>query len=145
MTSIQFYHGAGNRLQAAAEWLSRAGHEHRPVVVYVPSNDDCQKLDRLLWSAPATGFIAHCMADDRLAQETPIVLASGLENLVSDECLLNLSDEIPPGFSRFQSLVEIVSVDDQDRLPGRERFRFYRERGYPLKNDDVSNGFEPNG
>jgi DNA polymerase-3 subunit chi len=80
-----------------------------------------------------------------LAQETPIVLASGLENLVSDECLLNLSDEIPPGFSRFQSLVEIVSVDDQDRLPGRERFRFYRERGYPLRNDDISNGFEPNG
>lgn len=145
MTDILFYHGAGNRLQAAADWLGRAGHEQRPVVVYVPSNGDCERLDRLLWTAQATGFIAHCMAGDPLAQETPIVLASGLENPVTDECLLNLSDEIPPGFSRFQSLVEIVSVDDADRLPGRERFRFYRERGYPLRNNDISNGFESNG
>jgi DNA polymerase IIIc chi subunit len=57
-----------------------------------------------------------------------------LNNPLHDDCLLNLSDEIPPGFSRFRQLIEIVSVDDADRLPGRERFRFYRERGYPLEN-----------
>ena len=145
MTNITFFHGASDRLQAAVEWLARAGYESRSVVVYVPSESDSQRLDRLLWTVPATGFVAHCTADDRLAGETPIILASSLEESVQDDCLLNLSDEIPPGFSRFQQLVEIVSVDDRDRLPGRERFRFYRERGYPLRNDDISNGFESNG
>ncbi|MBL8479114.1 MAG: DNA polymerase III subunit chi [Sterolibacteriaceae bacterium] len=145
MTNVAFFHGANDRLQAAADWLVQTAHESRSVVVYIPSGADCQRLDRLLWTVPATGFVAHCMADDRLAGETPIVLASALENPAHDDCLLNLSDEIPPGFSRFQQLVEIVSVDDRDRLPGRERFRFYRERGYPLSNDDISKGFESNG
>ena len=34
------------------------------------------------------------------------------------------------------------SVEDEDRLPGRERFRFYRERGYPLQNSDISGGIQ---
>lgn len=140
MTQIFFLHGARDRLQAVAAWLGRACNEGRPVLVYVPASDRCKQLDRLLWSHPATGFTPHCHAESELAAETPITLAAELDNPLHDTCLLNLSDEIPPGFSRFQQLIEIVSVADSDRLPGRERYRFYRERGYPLESHDISEG-----
>jgi DNA polymerase-3 subunit chi len=140
MTQITFLHGARDRLQAIAAWLARASGEGKPVLVYVPASERCAELDRLLWTQPATGFTPHCRADDNLAAETPIVLASGLDDTRHDGCLLNLSDEIPPGFSRFRQLIEIVSVEDSDRLPGRERFRFYRERGYPLEAREISGG-----
>ena len=140
MTRISFFHGAHDRLQAIAAWLGRAGSEGRQVLVYVPVGEHSQQLDRLLWTNPATGFVPHCRAHDKLAAETPIILASELDTPPHDGCLLNLSDEIPPGFSRFQQLIEIISVEDEDRLPGRERFRFYRERGYPLENRDISGG-----
>lgn len=140
MTKITFLHGARDRLQAVAAWLAQTGSEGLPVLVYVPADEHGQQLDRLLWAQPATGFTPHCRAGEELAAETPVVLASGLDNPPHDGCLLNLSDEIPPGFSRFQHLVEIVSIEDGDRLPGRERFRFYRERGYPLEARDISGG-----
>ena len=140
MTSIIFLHGAHDRLQSVAAWLAQVSDEAGPVLVYVPDGERCERLDRLLWTHPATGFVPHCRADDKLATETPIILASGLDNPPHDRCLLNLSDEIPPGFSRFQQLVEIVSAEDRDKLPGRERFRFYRERGYPLDARDISGG-----
>ncbi len=140
MTQISFFHGARDRLQAVAAWLARAGSEGRRVMVYVPANDRSDQLDRLLWTQPATGFTPHCRADDPLAAETPIILAPELDNPLHDNCLVNLSNEIPPGFSRFQQLIEIISIADEDRLPGRERFRFYRERGYPLENRDISGG-----
>ncbi|MCK9388029.1 MAG: DNA polymerase III subunit chi [Sulfuritalea sp.] len=140
MTQITFLHGARDRLQAVAAWLARASGEARPVLVYVPNGERSEKLDRLLWTHAATGFIPHCRADDKLAAETPIILASELDQPPHDGCLLNLSDEIPPGFGRFQQLIEIVSGEDGDRLPGRERFRFYRERGYPLEARDISGG-----
>ena len=140
MTQISFFHGARDRLQAVAAWLARAGSEGRQVMVYVPAQERSEQLDRLLWTQPATGFTPHCRAGDPIAAETPILLASELHNPPHDGCLLNLSNEIPPGFSRFQQLIEIISVDDEDRLPGRERFRFYRERGYPLENRDISGG-----
>jgi DNA polymerase-3 subunit chi len=140
MTNISFLHGAQDRLQAVAAWLAQVGGEAGPVLIYVPDTERCERLDRLLWTHPATGFTPHCRAGDKLAAETPIVLASGLDNPPHDGCLLNLSDEIPPGFSRFRQLIEIVSAEDRDKLPGRERFRFYRERGYPLDARDISGG-----
>lgn len=142
MTKITFLHGARDRLQAVAAWLERASGEGRRVLVYVPAGDRREHLDRLLWTQPATGFIPHCRAESELAAETPIVFASELDHPLHDECLLNLSDEVPSGFSRFEELIEIVSVEDADRLPGRERFRFYRERGYPLENRDISGGMQ---
>lgn len=141
MTQIIFLHGARDRLQAAAAWLALARSEDKPVLVYVPAGERSEQLDRLLWTHQATGFLPHCRANDKLAAETPIVLATELDNPPHDGCLLNLSDQIPPGFSRFQQLIELVSADDGDKLPGRERFRFYRERGYPLEARDISKGF----
>jgi DNA polymerase-3 subunit chi len=140
MTQISFFHGARDRLQAVTAWLARACSEGRQIMVYVPALDRNDQLDRLLWTQPATGFTPHCRAGDPLESETPIILAQDLANPLHDTCLVNLSNEIPPGFSRFQQLIEIISIEDEDRLPGRERFRFYRERGYPLEDRDISGG-----
>jgi DNA polymerase-3 subunit chi len=137
MTSIQFLHGAPDRLTAVAEWLRQAWLKRQPVLVYVPNRQSAEQLDRLLWSQPATGFLPHCNAESPLAKETPIVMTGRLDELSQDHCLLNLADELPPGFSRFEQLIEIVSIADADRLRARERFKFYRERGYPIEARDI--------
>ena len=49
--------------------------------------------------------------------------------------LVNLHAEPPPFFSRFERLAEIVGVDGL--AAGRERFRFYRERGYEMRTHDL--------
>jgi DNA polymerase-3 subunit chi len=132
MTKVSFYHGAGDRLQAAASWLSDSYRERKPVLVYAPDPVIAERLDRLLWTQQSTGFLPHTRADDPLARETPVLIASNLDTLPFDERLLNLSDEVPPGFSRFSELIEIVSEAGDDRLAARDRFKFYRERGYDL-------------
>lgn len=137
MTQITFFHGARDRLLAIAAWLAQA---NSAVLVYAPIEEHREKLDRLLWIQPAIGFTPHCRSEDKLAAETPIILASALDNPSHDGCLLNASDDVPPGFSRFQQLIEIVSADDHDKRLGRERFRFYRERGYSLDARDISGG-----
>lgn len=141
MTRITFLHGARHRLQAMAGWLTRRyASGTLPIVVYAPDRGQGELLDRLLWTHAATGFIPHCRLDGPLAPETPILIADTLDQAPADACLLNLSNEIPNGFARFPELVEIVSIEDEDKLPGRDRFRFYRERGYPLENQDISGG-----
>lgn len=141
MTRITFLHGASHRLQAVAGWIARRyADSPGPILVYIPDSEQGKHLDRLLWTQHATSFLPHCHATNDLAGETPIVIAGNLDQPPHDACLLNLSHEVPPGFSRFEELVEIISTEDEDKLPGRERFRFYRERGYPLENRDISGG-----
>ena len=140
MTNIRFYSNAEDRVQAAAAWVA-ASWRTQPILVFAPDNDVAERLDRVLWTQPALGFLPHCRADSPLAAETPVLIANSLDALPNDRCLLNLSNEIPPGYARFEQLVEIVSTADDDRLPARERFRFYRERGYALENRNVADGF----
>jgi DNA polymerase-3 subunit chi len=141
VTHIRFYSNADDRLQAACAWLAASWRQKQSVVVFAPQADVAERLDRMLWTQPATGFLPHCAAEAALSGETPVLIARRIEEVVQDACLLNLSDEIPPGFSRFEELVEIISTDDAVRLPARERFRFYRERGYALENRSLADGF----
>lgn len=140
MTRISFLHGAPDRIQSAAQWLQQAWAQRLAVLVYVPDTEQATRLDRMLWTQPALSFVPHCRSDAALAAETPILLTNQLDNPAQENCLLNLSEVLPPSFSRFEHLVEIVSTDDVDRLPARERFKFYRERGYAIDNQDISGG-----
>ena len=140
MTRIEFLHDAPDRLAAAAAWLRNASRKRRQVLVFTPEPHVTDQLDRALWAQPATGFIPHCRANSPLAAETPIILVESLAEIPRDDCLLNLSNELPTGFARFEEVVEIVSTSDADRLPARERFKFYRERGYEIKAQNIAEG-----
>lgn len=142
MTRVQFFHGAPDRTRAAAAWIAACHRRGGSVLVYAPDPATAQHLDRLLWAHPPTGFLPHCSAGSALAAETPIVIDSTLAFPAHDRCLLNLSDEVPPGFARFEDLVEIVSTEEPIVRAARERFRFFRDRGYELSNCDVSGGFD---
>ena len=134
MTKICFFHGADDRLQAAAAWLADAYARHQRVLVYAPDAPIADGIDRLLWTRLPTSFLPHCRADSRLAAQTPLLITDQLDAVPQEECLLNLGDQVPPNFSRFAEVVEIVSNDEADKLPARARFKFYRDRGYPLEN-----------
>jgi DNA polymerase-3 subunit chi len=140
MTHVEFLHGSPDRIQAAAQWLQQAWGRRQAVLVYIPDAEAAARLDRVLWTQPQLSFLPHCRADAPLAAETPILLTDRLDAPPQENCLLNLSNELPSTFSRFEQLVEIISTDDTDKLPARERFKFYRERGYPVDSRDISGG-----
>ena len=54
------------------------------------------------------------------------------------EVLVNLGQTTPTGFARFERLIEVVGLDQADREPGRERWRFYRDRGYQVTTHDIA-------
>jgi DNA polymerase-3 subunit chi len=138
MTQIDFYFNVADKLATACRIALKAyGLGHR-MLVFCPDSEVASRVDRMLWMTPATGFIPHCAPANPLAPVTPIVIDHRGDEPVGDQILINLRPEWPPFFSRFERLVEIVSVDDEDRERGRERFKFYRERGYEIRRHDLS-------
>lgn len=141
MTKIFFYHGMNDRLPYALRLISGAWAQKKAITIYAPDRSIALQLDNLLWTQNATGFIPHCMGDSPLAAETPVLIACNeteLGHSTQDQRLLNLSNELPPGFTRFESLVEVVSQEDDVRNSGRERVKFYRERGYEVQFKDIA-------
>lgn len=141
VTKIFFYHGMEDRLPYAARLIAGAWAQQKAITIYASDPGIAARIDQLLWTQVATGFVPHCLGDSPLAAETPIVIARNETELAQsqqDQRLLNLSNELPPGFARFESLVEVVSQEDEVRLSGRERVLFYRERGYDVQFKDIA-------
>jgi len=136
MTTIDFYTHVDDSLAVAARLVAKAFAQHGHVRVLTPDEDTTVALDRLLWTQPATGFLPHCRLSSPLAGETPVIVDHALEHDGSAEVLINLRDAPPPFFSRFARLAEIVPADGAEA--GRERYRFYRERGYELRAHNLS-------
>ena len=139
MTSIDFYIQVDDKLDLTRKLCAKALATRTRLVVWLPDSAACQRLSRLLWSAPATSFVPHCAADDKLAPVTPIILDCAAGPFPHDEVLVSLRREVPPFFSRFQRLIEIVSAaDETDKREARERYRHYRDRGYELRNHNMA-------
>jgi len=138
VTHIHFYHGAADKMQSACRLIGELCAEGRKVLVYAPEENLAVQIDRLLWMQPATGFVPHCRSDGALAAETPILIGASLDTAAHHDVLVNLDGELPPAFSRFEQLVEIVGDAEADRQPARARFKFYRDRGYAITAHDLS-------
>ena len=138
MTRIEFYSNADPKLQVACRLVARALQDAKRVLVLAPDESVYRTMDRLLWTFQATGFVPHCMSHDALAAETPVLIARDGTTLPHDEVLLNLSQECPPFFASFERLIEVVGRDELDKQLGRNRYRFYRDRGFDIAHENWS-------
>ena len=137
MTTIDFYTHVDDRLAVAARIVAKAYAAHGTVRVLTTDRMTTDALDRLLWLQTALSFLPHCRMDNALAAETPIWIDELPEHNGPCAVLVNLNAEPPPFFSRFERLAEIVGKGEGHAVAGRERFRFYRERGYELRTHNL--------
>jgi DNA polymerase-3 subunit chi len=138
MTRIDFYLNARSKLQTACQISAKAVRQRMRVLIMAPDDQVARAVDKLMWMNPAIGFLPHCMTSDPLAAETPVLIARNTDAHPHDDLLVNLGLQPPPTFSRFKRLIEIVSLDDEtDKQAARERFRFYKDRGYDLRHHDL--------
>ena len=137
MTEIKFFFNVDNKLHFACRMAKRAYEDGRKLIVYAPSPKLADEFDRLLWTFSQLSVVPHVKANHPLAAETPIVIASDDSGLPHHEALLNIGDDPPPFFSRFDALREVVSGDADDRTRARERLKFYKLRGFDIQTHDM--------
>ena len=141
MTRIDFYlTQAGNikqRMLTAcklAEKATRLGHK---VFIHTDQAEQATALDELLWTFRPGSFLPHTTADADDAQSHPIIIGCAQEPGPVHDILINLAASTPDFFTRFERVAEIVGGTEDDKQAARERFRFYRDRGYALETHDL--------
>ncbi|SDV48014.1 DNA polymerase III subunit chi [Chitinasiproducens palmae] len=133
MTRVDFHTRVADPLAYACRLVRKAYTAGKPVAV-VGNPDTLARLDGLLWTFSPLDFIPHCGADAPGAAETPVVLCTNGAASPHQGVLLNLGDDVPPQFARFERLLEVVGDQPEQLAAGRERYRFYRDRGYAITN-----------
>lgn len=138
MTRVEFHFGAPSRLDYARRLLRKAASRGAAVAVTADAAA-LRELDADLWTHTATDFIPHCSASAPVPvlEATPIVLCESPARSPHHGVLLNLGDTVPEGFERFERLIEVVSLDEDDRQRARQRWMHYKARGYELHREDL--------
>lgn len=133
MTRVDFHSKVPDKLRYVCRLIRKARAADMQVVVFTRDRQQLQALDEALWTFSEQDFLPHVMADDALAVHTPVILTDNPDTtLPHHQILINLSAETPAHFARFERLFEIISTDENDLSAGRERYRQYQQRGYPL-------------
>jgi DNA polymerase-3 subunit chi len=136
MTKVDFYTGSSDKLRTACQLSHKAMQHGLRTVISLPDAVSCEMLDKLLWQYPDTAFIPHCDASS--PDSAPVYLSLGEENFPHHDILISLHNECTPFFSRFERVIEIIGTDEDDSRKGRERFKFYRDRGYEMRHFDLA-------
>lgn len=132
MTRIDFHSKVPDKIFYACRLVRKARAAGMKVVVYA-GDAQLAAVDEALWTFSEQDFIPHVAADDELAARTPVILCADTgQELPHHQVLVNLSAHTPGHFARFERMFEIVSTDEDDLAAGRERYRQYQQRGYPL-------------
>ena len=138
MTRIDFYTRAPDRLDVVRKLVQKAHQGGQQILVYTRDEHLAERLDAYLWSVPNLSFLPHVRCGHSLSGETPVLIGAQADGLARLDVLINLDREPPQFFSRFERLLEVVGNEPDDIQMGRERYRYYKERGYDLKHNDLS-------
>lgn len=148
MTRIDFYilnaQRPAGREHLACRLAEKAyGLGHR---VHIHANDpqSASRLDDLLWTYRDGSFIPHAL-EPQDPTEAPVSVGHDWQPDQACDVLINLATEVPNCFSRFERVAEILDPSPEIRQQGRERYRFYRDRGYELNTHELGTdqGGEP--
>ena len=147
MTSVDFHFNTPDRLSHACRLVRKALRtaaisEEKPLLVFCGDPDRLALFDERLYEFSDEDFIPHVEFDHPLAEESPVLLCASQwtpEKPRAAFMLLNLDDEVPEFFSRFDRVFEVVGPEEDDKLKARKRFSFYRDRGYNINRYDLQN------
>jgi DNA polymerase III subunit chi len=137
VTKVDFYTSSPDKLRTACQLSHKAMQSGLRVLLHTPDEATTEALDKLLWHYPTIAFMPHCRSDAATAGEMPVVVGHHSDQLPHSELLISLHTTCLPFFSRFERVIEIVSQDPEDARLGRERFGFYRDRGYEMRHFDL--------
>jgi DNA polymerase-3 subunit chi len=140
VTRITFYFNAPDKLDVARKLAAKAFQSGQQALLYTADPAQIQAVDETFWTAQQLSFLPHVRCDHPLAAETPILIGDNPDALRQADVLINLAPEPPAFFGRFGRLLEIVTPDPADRERARERFRYFKERGYALDTHDLAAG-----
>lgn len=140
MTEVAFHFNAPQKLAYACRLLRKAQASGAKVVV-TGEPALLRELDVALWTFAPLEFLPHCHAADapqEVVAASPVVLCETARQAPHQQVLVNLGAPVPEGFERFERLIEVVALDDEDRQSARMRWKHYADRGYAITRHDLA-------
>lgn len=116
----------------ACRLLEKAYLKGHRVFVYCSNQQEAELLDELLWTFKDDSFIPHNLQGEGPEPPPAIHIGYDKEPRGFNDILLNASKQIPPFYSKFKRVIELVMNDDEAKELSRQHYKEYRAKGCEL-------------
>ncbi len=141
MTRVSFYILKGSvehdRQVFACRLIEKAYKQGHHIYIHTDSAEKTEQMNQALWSFRRDSFVPHQLIDQTNSEQCPILIGHDSKPPRLMDLLINLGNEHPLFFSQFERVAEFINDDEQIKMIGRERYRFYQQRGYELTTHKV--------
>ena len=128
-----------SRALFACRLADKAYRMKHPVYIHAESEQQAAHMDDLLWTFSQGSFLPHALSDQITGDTSPIVIGYTNElPATHTDVLINMASDVPLFFSHFERVAEIIDQSPEQKQIGRERYRFYRDRGYDLQSHNIA-------
>lgn len=144
MTRIDFYIIENGSEQATETFICRltekAWSQKNTVYIHTMNEQHATKYNELLWTFTEDSFVPHQLVASENSEKNVLIGHQSTTDMPTThhDVLINLNYETPSFFSQFERVAEIITTDETSRIKGRERYQFYRDRGYALETHKMS-------
>ena len=140
LTRIDFYYDVKDIISFASRIARKLYYEKvisvkHPLVIRCKNQSHCKEVGYSIHNFSKKDFLPCVEFSDKRAGLFPIILSTVSEMpLWADDIivLLNLDTKIEMTFSSYRRVIEIVDQTELNRQKGRERYKYYKERGYEI-------------
>lgn len=138
MTKIDFHILPSDQNEQRYKYVARLvqkaqGRDHQ-VLIATESIEQAKSVSLALWSFNPESFLAHTQVS---TGHFPLQISFDENCGEHHDILINLCEETPKYFPRFERVFEVVSQQPDLLKSSRERYRFYQDRGYALSRHDL--------
>lgn len=149
MTKVNFYKVQGDLeavLALTCRLVERAWQQDTEVLIHTDDEQTALRLSDTLWDWSASSFLPHrlqAIGPEKIQLHAGPADTDDVEEIIGEQhgLLVNLAEQTPRWFARFDILCEFVHGDEALLTSKRDRYRFYKDRGYPLQYHDMSERF----
>ena len=133
MTEIIFYTGVCEELPFLVKLSEKTLKMRRKACIATRDAAHSKAVSKYLWTYDPTKFIPHSVDPEDLNNQRTSLELRYDDTSSHLDILINLTGKQPSQFSSFHRLVEIITKHKDSIDLGRQRFKWYRDRGYDIK------------
>lgn len=138
---VDFYLLASDKPDArglvACRLLEKAYMKGHRVYVHCTDQHDAELIDELLWTFRDDSFIPHNLQGEGPEPPPPVQIGYGKEPRGFNDILLNLGQDIPPFYTKFKRVMELVSNVESEKELSRLHYKEYRAKGCDLQTHNI--------
>ena len=139
MTEVDFYllptQEPIERNRFACRLADKAFRRGHRIYIHSPDESSARAMDNLLWGFRASSFLPHALRGEPDSER--IAIGWGDDPGEARDFMINLDLQVPGFVDRFERVAEVVVQNPQIRDPLRQSWKFYKEQGYPIRNNKL--------